>query len=80
MNGPHLKTNKQASLNIFDVNPGFSRSCDCSGRVAAADQVFVDGALEIYSFLYESVEQFHGPTQRLKFGPVRPKLLILRLA
>jgi len=39
--------------------------------------VFGETTLEVYSFLNEPVEQFHGLTQRLNLGPVSSKLLIL---
>ena len=43
--------------------------------------VFWADALKVYSFLYELLEQFHfALSQRLKLGPVRSKLLILKLA
>lgn len=53
---------------------GTGKRLECA---LVGDHGFRANALEVYSFLKELREQFHGRTQRLKFGSVRSKLLIL---
>jgi|HubBroStandDraft_1064217.scaffolds.fasta_scaffold554044_1 hypothetical protein len=59
---------------------GFSRSTKRLESALARDDGFGAYALKVYSFLDELGEAFPSRTQRLKFCPVRSKLLILRLA
>ena len=56
---------------------GFSGPAKRLECALVGDHGFRANALEVYSFLNELFEQLHGRTQRLKFGSVRSKLLIL---